>query len=215
MIVIFDWDGTLCDSADHIALAMGLAAEERGLAAPGDEAVHNIIGLSLPQAVQILFPELPEAEWQPLGEAYSRHFRATEGEIRLFEGALETLHALRGRGLELAVATGKSRRGLDRVLGVLEMAPLFHSSRCADETRSKPDPLMLREILTERGKSPEDALMVGDTEYDLEMAARAGVRSVGVSHGVHHVERLQRHDPVAIVDRLEQLLGLEDLQAGS
>ncbi len=133
----------------------------------------------------------------------------------MFAGALETLHALRDRGFELAVATGKSRRGLNRILATLELHDFFDASRCADETRSKPHPLMLQELMQERGVSAEGVVMVGDTEYDLEMASNAGVASVGVSFGVHSPERLQAHGPVAIVDELPQLLDLPELSGNN
>jgi len=214
MIVIFDWDGTLCDSIDQIVSAMQAAAREVGLGTPSVQAVTDIVGLGLPQAIAILFPRCSQEARERVEVAYSKHFVAGDrGPATLFKGALATLDALRNRGFELAVATGKSRRGLSRVLAGLDMTQAFHASRCADETRSKPHPLMLEEILTERGKSPRDALMVGDTEYDLDMAARAGIPSVGVSYGVHDTKRLQRHGPVAIVDELPELLELPLLRA--
>lgn len=209
MIVIFDWDGTLCDSIDGIVLAMRAAALERGVAQPEVEAVRDIVGLGLPQAMTRLFPLLDDPARTAMAEAYSRQYiAATAGPARLFDGAREMLEALRGEGFELAVATGKSRRGLDRVLGGIGMADYFDATRCADETRSKPDPLMLAQILAERGKSAAEAVMVGDSEYDLDMAARAGVSSVGVSFGVHPPERLATHRPRHIVDHLSQLPGL-------
>jgi phosphoglycolate phosphatase len=217
MLVIFDWDGTLCDSADHISSAMQAAARELGQAVPASAEVREIIGLSLPVAVTRLFGDLPEAENDALCQAYASHFVAQGADIRLFDGALATLDALLQRGFELAVATGKSRRGLDRVLSSMELQDYFHATRCADETSSKPDPLMLTELLSERGLGVHQAIMVGDTEYDLEMAANAGMASIGVSFGVHSVTRLNQHGPIAVIDRLEELLALEqlqDLQAG-
>jgi phosphoglycolate phosphatase len=216
MIVIFDWDGTLCDSADHIVRAMKAAAFEIGIEEPEAAAVRNIIGLGLVDAVKTLFPDLPRDEWEPLALAYSRHYTAgDEDPPQLFPGALETLVELRERGFELGVATGKSRRGLARILSSMALLDFFDATRCADETRGKPDPLMLEEIMRERGKGPSDALMVGDTEYDLEMARRAGMDSVGVSFGVHEPGRLKRHRPLAIVDDLPQLLDLPALSAAS
>jgi phosphoglycolate phosphatase len=206
VIAIFDWDGTLCDSIDGIVRAMQGAAAERSLTVPPAAAVREIIGLGLPQALARLFPELPDGERVALADAYSRqHIASDAGPARLFEGAVEMLEALRAGGCELAVATGKSRRGLNRVLAGLGMERFFHTTRCADETRSKPDPLMLREILAERGKSAGEAIMIGDSEYDLEMAGRAGVAAVGVSFGAHAPERLRRHRPRDIVDDLARL----------
>mgnify|MGYP001829119876 FL=1 len=212
MIVIFDWDGTLCDSVNHIVRAMQAAALELALDVPEVEAVRNIVGLGLHDAVDMLFPDLPEGGWRDLSAAYSRHYITAEEEPpALFPGALDTLLALRDRGFELGVATGKSRRGLQRILGTLALEEFFDTTRCADETRGKPHPQMLQEILLERGKRPRDALMVGDTEYDLDMAGQAGMDAIGVSFGVHSPDRLARHDPVAIVDELLELLDLPAL----
>ncbi len=209
MIIIFDWDGTLCDSVDGIVTAMQAAAVEHCLAPPSESAVQNIVGLGLPQAMAELFPQQPEDERLILAEAYSRHYiEATAGPANLFPGAADTLAALRDSGFELAVATGKSRRGLDRVLAGIGMSDYFETTRCADETRSKPDPLMLEEILYERGKRASEAVMVGDSEYDLEMALRAGIPSIGVSFGVHSPERLARHRPLAVIDQLVELPSL-------
>ncbi len=211
-MVIFDWDGTLCDSVAQIVASVRSAAHELGLEMPSESAAANIIGLGLPQAIEMLFPAEPEDLRLEIARVYSGHYVSNHAATpALFPGALETLHALKSRGFGLAVATGKSRRGLDRVLGALDMASFFDASRCADETRSKPDPLMLVEIIEERGIDPAEVIMVGDTEYDLEMAANAGIASIGVSFGAHAPERLQAHKPVAIVDSLPQLLDLPQL----
>ena len=211
-MIVFDWDGTLCDSAHHIVASVQAASREMGLPEPSDEAAANIIGLGLPEGMARLFPEVPEQRRVELAQTYSRHFVANEPTTPdLFPGALETLHRLRDRGLELAVATGKSRRGLDRILAKMDLAGFFEATRCADETRSKPHPLMLHEIMVERDIPADRMVMVGDTEYDLEMAVNAGVASVGVSFGVHSVERLQAHEPIAIVDELPQLLDIPAL----
>jgi phosphoglycolate phosphatase len=211
-MIIFDWDGTLCDSATHIVAAVQSASREMGLTEPSDEAAADIIGLGLVEAMARLFPEIPEPRREALIKAYSQHYVANEVDTPdLFPGALETLYSLRDRGLELGVATGKSRRGLDRILAKLDLVGFFHATRCADETRSKPHPQMLYEIILERGADPQDVVMVGDTEYDLEMASNAGVASVGVSFGVHSIERLAAHRPVAIIDTLPELLDLPAL----
>ena len=211
-MIIFDWDGTLCDSVAQIVRSVQGVAREMGLPVPSEAEVANIIGLSLHRAMEVLFPEVPPVELEQLISGYSSHYVANEeAPPAMFPGALETLNELRGRGFELAVATGKSRRGLDRVLRVMGMEDMFDATRCADETTSKPDPLMLNELLLERSISPERAVMIGDTEYDLEMAVNAGISSVGVSFGVHSIERLAVHKPVAIVDSLPQLLELPEL----
>lgn len=210
MIAIFDWDGTLCDSIEHIVAAMRDAAVELALEPPPAESVRNIVGLGLPQAVSQLFPGLDEAARKELALTYSRHFASPERPpASLFDGAMETLLGLRARGIQLAVATGKSRRGLDRVLGTLGLSEFFEATRCADETRSKPDPCMLLEILAERGKAAHEAVMIGDSEYDLAMAQEAGVRSVGVSFGVHDSDRLGTYKPLAIIDKLPELLDIK------
>jgi phosphoglycolate phosphatase len=211
-MIIFDWDGTLCDSVAQIVRSVQGVAREMGLPVPSEAEAANIIGLSLHRAMEVLFPEVPPAELEQLISGYSSQYVANEeAPPAMFPGALETLNELRGRGFELAVATGKSRRGLDRVLRVMGMEDMFDATRCADETTSKPDPLMLNELLLERSISPERAVMIGDTEYDLEMAVNAGISSVGVSFGVHSIERLAVHKPVAIVDSLPQLLELPEL----
>ena len=211
-MIIFDWDGTLCDSVAQIVRSVQAVALEMGLPVPSETEAANIIGLSLHRAMEVLFPQVPPAELELMIKGYSSHYVASEeAPPDLFPGALETLLELKGRGFELAVATGKSRRGLNRVLRRLEMEDLFDATRCADETTSKPDPLMLRELMLERSIAPERVLMIGDTEYDLEMAVNAGVASVGVSFGVHSIERLAAHNPVAIVDSLPQLLDLPEL----
>jgi phosphoglycolate phosphatase len=211
-MIIFDWDGTLCDSVEHIVEAMQAAAAEFPVAIPAAASVRDIVGLGLPQAVARLFPGLGESTREALAAAYSRHYRALDREPpRLFSGAMETLLALRERGLPLAIATGKSRRGLDRVLGGLGMSDFFDATRCADETRSKPHPLMLEQIVAQSGLPAESAVMVGDSEYDLAMARAGGVHPVGVSYGVHSRERLSVHRPLAILDRLPELLDLEVL----
>ena len=216
MIVIFDWDGTLCDSIEQIVNAMQAASAELSLPPPAATDIRDIVGLGLPQAVSQLFPELDEATGRALAQAYSSHYSAPERPpTPLFAGAMETLLALRERGFELAVATGKSRRGLDRVMAEVGLDGFFEVTRCADETRSKPHPQMVLDIMAHRGKTPDDALVVGDTEYDLAMARRARVRSVGVSFGVHSRARLAAHQPLAIIDALPRLLDLAALGGGA
>lgn len=211
-MIIFDWDGTLCDSVSHIVRSVRAVARELGLPVPSEAEAANIIGLSLPRAMEVLFPRESPRRLEELINGYASHYVANEtAPPGLFFGALDTLRELKGRGFELAVATGKSRRGLDRMLAALDLEEFFDATRCADETRSKPDPLMISELLAERSVAPERVIMVGDTEYDLEMASNAGVASVGVSFGAHPVERLAGHGPLAIVDDLPQLLDLPAL----
>lgn len=208
-LYIFDWDGTLMDSERQIVHCMQAAADDLKVVVPEYGAVRAIIGLGLPEAIHRLFPGQDAAQREAIRQAYARHFLGgTGGGSDLFPHARELLDELRGAGHLLAIATGKSRLGLDRVLGTTGLAKAFHVTRCADETASKPDPLMLHEILAATGRPVDAALMIGDTTYDLEMAARAGMRSVGLAHGVHAEEELLRHAPLAIVPDLPALAGL-------
>lgn len=203
MLIVFDWDGTIIDSAAKIVGCMQQAADECSLPILEDEAIKNIIGLSLRNAVAHLYPALDEARNLEVQQAYSVAFKAADKvPCDFFVGVEECLAQLQDDGHYIAVATGKSRRGLDRVLGNLNWEKQFHATRCADETASKPDPLMLHQLMEELNVPAEETIMVGDTEYDLEMAVNAKVASVGVSYGAHAVERLQRHQPLAIVDNL-------------
>ena len=207
MLFIFDWDGTLMDSADRIVAVMQRAAEDRELLPLTDASIRNIIGLGLPEALKMLFPELPPAELELLQAAYSRRFvEADEVPCRLFPGVLETLEQLRSDGNRLAVATGKSRRGLSRVLAGLGMGDYFDATRCADETRSKPHPLMLNQLLSELAVPAERAVMVGDTEYDLAMAVNAGMACVAVDYGAHAVGRLLPYKPGLVLSHFPELL---------
>lgn len=207
MLFIFDWDGTLLDSTDRIVAVMQQAIAERGLMPLTDTSIRNIIGLGLPEALRALFPELPDGELAELQAAYSRHFVAAEDvPCQLFPGVGATLEKLRADGNRLAVATGKSRRGLTRVLAGLGMLDYFDATRCADETRSKPHPQMLHELLDELVVPAGRAVMVGDTEYDMEMAANAGMPRVAVDYGAHSVERLLPYKPGLVLSRFPDLL---------
>lgn len=206
-LFVFDWDGTLIDSADKIVGAMQAAIADRGLAPRSVAEVRNIIGLGLPEAIRHLYPDLSEAGQQVLRRAYADHFIAADRvPCRLFPQVLETLQALRDDGCLLAVATGKNRRGLTRVLGGLGLETFFDATRCADETCSKPDPLMLHQLLEELAVPAVEAVMVGDTEYDMAMAERAGMARIAVNYGAHAVERLLPFAPLLVVERFGQLL---------
>lgn len=195
-LVIFDWDGTLMDSVAKIVRCFREAATDVGAAYPGDAAVRNVIGLGLKEAITIIFPDTDEATRNALLEGYRDHFLIHDNtEMPLFPGVTEGLADLARNGYQLAVATGKARRGLKRVLDGSPLEQFFHTTRCADETRSKPHPLMLEEIIIETGVSPERTIMVGDTTYDLEMARNAGIDSLAVSYGVHSCDRLSEYTP--------------------
>ncbi|WP_411407821.1 HAD-IA family hydrolase [Pokkaliibacter sp. CJK22405] len=205
-LIIFDWDGTLVDSKERIGLSMQRAAKDAGQPVPSLEAVYPYIGLGLPEVIEALFPDADAVLHQSIKTFYSHHFFELDQQPAvLFAHAEETLGLLRERGYRLAVATGKSRRGLNRGFDKTGWRCFFESSRCADETTSKPDPRMLNEILGELGVAPERALMVGDTSFDLQMAELAGMDAVGVSYGVHPLERLQSANPVKMIHSLREL----------
>lgn len=208
-LVIFDWDGTVMDSTGRIIACMHKAGADLCLPVLEDDAVREIIGLGLPEALRTLYPGIDDGALERMRERYAVHFVAAEASpSRLYPGARETLAALRGAGLRLAVATGKSRKGLDRVWASSGLGDSFDASRCADETHSKPHPAMVTELLTELGVAPERALVVGDTSFDLQMARDAGVDRVAVSYGAHPVDRLMNFHPLAVIDALPQLLPL-------
>jgi phosphoglycolate phosphatase len=205
-LLIFDWDGTLCDSLSRIALCIRCAAEEVGLQPPMEHEAREIVGLGLVEALERLFPNIHMDQVLAMRDSYSRHFVELDREPSpFFDGVSETLDRLKQQGYLLAVATGKSRKGLDRVLKTRQLSEFFHSSRCADETASKPDPLMLNELLDEFKVSPEEAVMVGDTEFDLAMAVSAGVPCVAVSYGAHCASRFDQYAPLACIDQFSEI----------
>lgn len=202
-LVIFDWDGTLFNSVGQIVQSLHFAAQ-RFQQPLTDEAAQSIIGLGLPEVMQTLFPQVPELH-QEILHAYSSHYVTHSVHDHWFDGVAEMLQDLRQQNITLAVATGKSRAGLDRVLTKTQSQSLFAVTRAASETRSKPDPLMLQQILDYTGVPVTRALMVGDSSYDLEMAQRIGMRSVGVSYGVHDVQMLEQYQPQTIVHNVAEL----------
>lgn len=213
MLLIFDWDGTLSDSTANITQAMQEAAGSLGLEIPGVEQIHNIIGLGLPEAVGRLFSKESELKKELVGEAYRAHFLALDQQrpSELFPGVLDVLEYLHAQGHMLAIATGKSRRGLNRILSNLKVGHLFHGTRCADETASKPHPLMLEQLLAEFECPVDRAVMVGDTEYDMEMARSIGMSRIAVSYGAHARERLEPYSPDLCLDVFEQVLAWSGL----
>lgn len=204
---IFDWDGTLVDSLGRIELCMQLAIADCGLPGRDSASIRNIIGLGLQEALHALFPGIQPAQQRQLREVYAEHFVQQDAEPCAFhDGAMTLLQQLREHGDLLAVATGKSRRGLDRALGAYGLQGFFDATRCADESVSKPAPDMVLELLQLTGADARWAVVVGDTEYDLAMASAAGVHRLGVCFGAHTPERLQRHAPLACVGHLAELL---------
>ncbi|MCJ8340103.1 MAG: HAD-IA family hydrolase [Pseudomonadales bacterium] len=205
-LLIFDWDGTLMDSSARIVSSMQSAASSLSLSIPTSEAVRNIIGLSLEQANKLLIPGISDNDNQQLCAAYSEHYRyRDQTPTPLYPGVQSTLLSLHDKGYLLAVATGKGRGGIERVFAETGLGPLFVTSRGADETKSKPDPLMLRQILQQTDIAAQQAIMIGDTSYDLEMAQRANMPSVAVSYGMHSLETLRRYKPILEVDKFQQI----------
>lgn len=205
-LVVFDWDGTLVDSADRIANAWIAAVRDCGMPVPQPQAVRELIGLSLDDTFRRLLPGVGRAGRTRVMNRYREHWALSGSHPSpTFPGVTEVLRTLTGRGLALAVATGKSRRGLDRDMRAHDLQPLFDATRCADEAPSKPHPGMLLDLLDELGLPPEQAVMVGDTEYDMEMARSAGMAAVGVRCGVHTESRLRSFAPRAVLDHVGEL----------
>lgn len=215
-LIVFDWDGTLMDSEARIVACLRAAVTDLDLEPRTDEQYRNIIGLGLAEALQNLFPEHPTSIHEALVAQYRHHFLdANATPSTLFEGAAPTVRTLAERGLLLAVATGKGRRGLDRVLDETGMGQWFHATRCADETFSKPHPQMLLEIMDVLGADPRETLMVGDTEYDMQLARNAGTAAVAVSYGVHTLGRLLAHEPLGHIDDIRELISWMDARSGT
>ena len=204
-LLVFDWDGTLMDSAEAIVASIQLSCSDLGLPVPTRERAAHVIGLGLKDALSYAVPELPPSDYGKLAERYKYHFMARDPDIELFAGVREMLIALKEAGHVLAVATGKSRAGLNRVLEATRLKPYFDSSRCADETHSKPHPAMLQELMQELLAAPEATLMIGDTTHDLQMAVSAGVAGLGVSYGAHPRESLAVLNPLACIDAPQDL----------
>lgn len=198
-LLIFDWDGTLLDSTSHIAASVQAASRDLGLDEPSDEDARHIIGLGLADAMAYLFPQLAASEHGRLAERYRYHYLAGETRISLFDGVESGLRRLHERGHLLAVATGKSRKGLDRAFETTGLRPWFHGSRCADEGFAKPNPDMLEHLLDVLGTDRERALMVGDTTHDIEMAHGAGMASMAVTYGAHDPGKLAGARPTHTV----------------
>jgi phosphoglycolate phosphatase len=199
-LIVFDWDGTVMDSTAVIAGSIQAACRDLDLPVPSDEAARHVIGMGLVQALRYAVPSASEEMYQPLADRYRYHFLAQDQQIPLFEGARETIEALHRAGKSLAVATGKSRVGLERALKSSGMAEYFHAIRTADMTHSKPHPAMLLEIMDELGMVAERTLMIGDTTHDLQMAINAGVDAVGMTHGAHPEDELRGLKPLALLD---------------
>jgi phosphoglycolate phosphatase len=204
-LIAFDFDGTLMDSTAAIVEAIQNAARDIGVPEPSTERASHIIGLGLLDALRYAMPNLPQERYLELGERYRYHYLTRDHELRLFVGVEAMLDELSAAGYSLAVATGKTRKGLDRALDTSGLASRFHSSRCADECHSKPHPQMLHELIEEFGVTPETTLMIGDTTHDLQMARNAGVHAVAVTYGAHPRDVLEAESPVYCAGNIEEL----------
>ncbi len=204
-LLVFDWDGTLMDSAAAIAAALQAACRDLDLPVPSDQDARFIIGLGLNDAMAHVLPSLAPGDYPRVVERYRHHFLADGSRVGLFPGARETVAELHAAGFVLAVATGKSRRGLDRELAATGLGAYFHATRCADEGFAKPHPGMLQHLIDELGADSARTLMIGDTVHDMEMARSAGVARLGVAYGAHARHELLAFDPVGCVDAVAEL----------
>ena len=205
-LLIFDWDGTLMDSEARIVNSLRHASKEVLGIDKTDDQFKNVIGLGLREALQVLHPEIKDSEIQKMAESYKKIYLSDDNiPSNLFEGVENLLSRLKDTGYKLAVATGKGREGLDLVLKNTGLNDHFHITKCATETRSKPHPQMLHEILDELEIHPDHSLMIGDTEYDMEMALNAGIDRLAVSYGVHAEERLLNHNPIGCIHNILEL----------
>ncbi|AFU45139.1 MAG: HAD family hydrolase [Acidovorax sp. SCN 65-28] len=204
-LIAFDWDGTLFDSTAIIVRCIQAAVRDVGGTVPTDKEAAYVIGMGLMQALAHAAPDVPPEKYTELGNRYRFHYIQHQDDLSLFEGVLPLLNDLRERGHLLAVATGKSRRGLDEALHTVQLKGVFDGSRTADQTAGKPHPLMLQELMAEFDVAPERLLMIGDTTHDLQMAVNAGCASVGVSYGAHEPDAFHALQPLAVVHSVREL----------
>lgn len=205
-LIVFDWDGTLMDSAALIVDSVQAAARDLGLTPPSDERARHIIGLGLVDAMRYALPDLEPAHYEQLVDRYRHHYLSRDHDLVLFDGVRELLAELAAADYLLAVATGKSRKGLDRALDGSGLRPHFQATRCADECHSKPHPQMLEELMAEFGVAPEATLMIGDTTHDLLMARNAGTASLAVSYGAHPRDVLEAEAPLHCAADVEEMV---------
>lgn len=204
-LLVFDWDGTLADSARTIVNALQWASRDAGAPVPDETAARGVIGLGLPEALRHLFPDQDDDMRQRVGHGYKHYYLTNEHEVGLFDGVESAMQEFADAGFMLAVATGKSRRGLNRALENTGLGPHFLATRCVDDCFSKPHPQMLEEIMEELGVAPAGAVMIGDSAFDLQMARNAGIASLGVSYGAQPEANLSLHEPLACFDSFAKL----------
>ena len=206
-LVIFDWDGTLMDSIGLIVDSMHVAGEAHGFETT-DKAVKDIIGLSLMNGIEILYPHADESQTLAIQQTYAEYYIANSHCTPLFEPIEHMLQTLQEQGKKLAVATGKKRKGLDRVLDASDSRDYFVMTRCADESGSKPDPQMLTDILAYTQKEVSDAVFIGDSIYDIQMATKLGMTSIAVNYGTATSAELAAQQPTYQVDTPQALAKL-------
>ena len=204
-LIAFDWDGTLFDSTALIARCIQAACADVGAPVPGARDASFVIGMGLVEALQHAAPSLPRERYRELADRYRHHYFAQQHEVVLFDGTVSLLASLKQRDFALAVATGKSRRGLDEALSSVQLKGVFDATRTADETASKPDPRMLIELMDELGVAPERTLMIGDTTHDLQLASNAGTASLAVSYGAHAPAEFQSFAPLCVAHSVSEL----------
>jgi phosphoglycolate phosphatase len=204
-LLVFDWDGTLMDSTAAIATALQCACRDLEFPVPSEERARYVIGLGLDDAMAHILPDIHPEHYVRVRERYRVHFLEQDARTSLFPGAADTISALHGAGYQLAVATGKSRHGLERALAATGLKPYFHATRCADEALSKPHPAMLLELMDELAVPTERTLMIGDTTHDMGMADAAGVPRLAAAYGAHAREALLPYGPLACVEDLGAL----------
>lgn len=204
-LIVFDWDGTLMDSTATIVKSIQAAAKDLGLAVPSDAAAAQVIGLGLAEAMQAVLPDVDPALYPRMVERYRYHYLTKDHELVLFPGVRAMLDGLAQEGYFLAVATGKSRVGLNRALNAAKLLSAFDATRCADETFSKPHPAMLQELTRELGQDVRRTVMIGDTTHDLLMANNAGAAGIAVEYGAHPVQQLQACRPIFMAKNVPEL----------
>ncbi|MFD2366451.1 HAD-IIIA family hydrolase [Pseudoduganella sp. GCM10020061] len=204
-LIVFDWDGTLMDSTGAIVKCIQAAARDLGLPVPHESAAAHVIGLSLQEAMKKALPDIDPALYPRVVERYRFHYLSRDHELTLFDGVEEMLRELASKAYFLAVATGKSRVGLNRALNGTGLLSMFHATRCADETFSKPHPAMLQELTRELGQDIRRTVMIGDTTHDLMMANNAGAHGIAVQYGAHPVDQLHACNPVYSATSVDEL----------
>ncbi len=204
-LIVFDWDGTLMDSTSAIVHCIQAAAKDLSLPIPDDEAASHVIGLGLAEAMQVVLPNIDPKYYPRMVERYRYHYLSQDHALTLFGGVMEMLQELSQEGYFLAVATGKSRVGLNRAMNAAKLLSMFDATRCADETFSKPHPAMLQELTRELGQDMRRTVMIGDTTHDLLMASNAGAAAIAVQYGAHPVGQLASCNPLYSAQNVAEL----------